>query len=340
MCIKISFFVALLLCHCAFAETVKIENAEIEWHRYYDNILIDTSDYIVPKIKADKDKLVLEFKGAETSKFETFIKKSSRIKTIHSIPSEGDTARIVIELKKEVDYEMASFIGKGEIVVEILDKQRPYYFLDEKGKIEKEYKREPIKIEVLSPIFGKDIESSDILKGKTIVIDPGHGGEDPGARANGNIVEKNLTLKTALYLSDYLRQNGASVIVTRKSDVKRDLRDVVAFVNKIKPDAFVCLHYNSIDGRSISGTETYYSTPQSKRLASLVHKEMVLMLKRTDRGVKRARFYTIHHINCPAVLVEPVYITDFAEGMLVRSDAFKKEVAKSIMKGLKDYFSR
>lgn len=337
-------FFSLLGSH-AFADAVKIESAEIKWHKYYDEVLINTSDYITPTIKAYPDKLVLTFKDSETSKFETALKKSPRINIIRSTSPEGDSARLIIELKKNVKYEIASIYGKGEVMLEVSDVDIPCMYTDKGVKCpvpdeERVATRNPIKIEVLAPIKAKISGVSNLLKGKTIVVDPGHGGEDPGAFGINGVREKDLTLRTALLVSDYLRKNGASVVMTRKTDIKHDLSDIVDFTENAKADIYVGVHYNSIDGRSIAGTETYYYTPQSFRLASLVHKEMVLNLKRQDRGVRRAMFYTIHHSTMPSVLIEPVYITDPHEGALAQSKTFEKEIALSVTKGIIDYFTR
>lgn len=329
------FFVFLFSIACA--ENVKIDGAEIEWHKYYDKVLINTSDYVYPTVKQSDDMIVLEFRNAEASNFIAKLKKSPRIKSIYPKLSGKNTIQVIIELKKTVKYELASLYGKDQIYMELAE-------IDQKAikyeKEEKESVREPIKVEVLAPVKSIKPEARGVLHGKLIVIDPGHGGEDPGAFGFGGIEEKNLTLQTSKYLADYLRANGASVLLTRKSDIKRGLSDVVDFVNSSHADIYVGVHYNSIIGMSVSGTETYYYNQQSYRLASLVHKAMLLCLKRQDRGVRRAMFYTINHSKIPAILVEPMYITDMQEGILAKTKSYQKEIAKSLLMGIKDYFSR
>ena len=117
------------------------------------------------------------------------------------------------------------------------------------------------------------------------------------------------------------------------------MQDIAAFANKINADAYIGVHFNSLN-RPKAGTETYYYTPNSFRLAALVHKRMVLGLKREDRGVRQMMFYTISRTCMPAILVEPVYLTDMQEGILAKSSEFQKEIAKSIALGVKDYFLR
>ena len=335
----ISFIFAFLLLSCAAnAENIKIDGAEIEWHKYYDNVYIITSDYVIPKVEQFKDKIVLEFKDVQAANFRATLKKSPRIKVIYPKLKSENVIQVIIELKKPVKYEMAALYGKGQVFVEIAETERKYALFPEID--EKEIVREPIKIEVLPPIKIKAKEAAGTLKGKLIVVDPGHGGEDPGALGFNGIEEKNINLNTALFLADSLRRNGASVLLTRKKDVKRSLQSVAEFVNRSGADIYIGVHYNSIIGMPMSGTETYYYNPESYRLASLVHKQMLLNLKRQDRGVRRAQFYTINHSNVPAILVEPVYITDKQESFLAQSRGFQKEIANSIVIGIKDYFLR
>ena len=195
-------------------------------------------------------------------------------------------------------------------------------------------------VNVAAPLnLNNNLKKSKELKEKIIVIDPGHGGEDPGAIGCEGTVEKNLTLKTSLYLAEYLKASGAKVFLTRKTDIKKSLQDIVQFTNSIGADAYVAVHFNYID-KPKAGTETYYYTAKSLRLASLVHKRMLLMLKRDDRCVKRTKFYTISRTNMPAILVEPVFLTNREEAALVQTSSFQKKIAESIALGLKDFFSR
>jgi len=327
-------FISMLLCSVAYADNIRIDSAEIKWHKYYDNIFIETSDYVIPKVTQTDEQIILEFKNAEAGNFRATLKKSPRVVAVYPKVGDNGSIQIVIDLKKPVKYEIASMYGRGQIVVEISEITMGKLAYKE---TEKETPPEEIKAEVLHPIKSN---KPNVLKGKLIVVDPGHGGDDPGAFAFNGVEEKRLNLKTALYLADDLRKNGASVLMTRKSDVKHDLQSIVEFVKNTKADMYIGVHYNSIIGMSVSGTETYYYTEQSKKLAECVHKEMLNKLQRRDRGLKQAKFYTIHHAEVPAILVEPVYITDLQEGILAESQTFQKQVAASILLGIKDYYTK
>ncbi len=338
------FFIAIA--SIAFAENVKIDGAEIEWHKYYDNVFIKAEGFLKPKVSCEEKRIVLEFDGAQSADFAEVLKKSPRIKVVRSEKMTGNKCRVVIELKRNIKYDIASIYGKG-IMVEISeDKNKPMAFASADKPVAVKnplpnVETPELTVNVLEPINSagtKNIEKP--LKGKRIVVDPGHGGEDPGALSYDGTYEKALTLSTSTYLADYLASKGAKVFLTRKTDIKRSLPDIVDYSGKMEADVYIGVHYNSIDNKAISGTETYYYTPESFRLANLVHKQLLIKLKRTDRGVKRAALYTIHHSKIPAIIVEPVYITDMQESILVKSKAFQKEVAKAITQGVVDYFKR
>jgi len=367
-------FMVFSLFQASFAAT-KIQSAQIEINSGYDTITIKTSDYVVPEVKFFSDKILVDFPGSSAKLFKNNIDGSPRVSVIRSGQFKPDVARVVVEVKGKIKYEIASRYGKNDVILEvsgacgiakvkptqqILPKKLAITFetmqkdivskevtskkltaevLANEKSVESQTIKGSITIKVLSPVKDKTEKDNKILKGKLIVVDPGHGGSDPGAFGLGGIMEKDLTLQTAMYLVKFLKRNGAKVFLTRKSDERKSLEEVADYTNKIKADVYIGMHYNSLD-RPMSGTETYYYTPQSFRLASLVQKSMVLNLKRQDHGVKQGMFYTIHHAEMPAIIVEPVYLTDPEEGLLAKSMAFQKEVALSITEGIKDYFSR
>src|SRR5690606_14702897 len=96
------------------------------------------------------------------------------------------------------------------------------------------------------------------LNGLTIVLDPGHGGNDGGTVGVRETKEKDLTLKTSEILSHHLRSAGAEVLLTRQSDVYVDLRSRVSTGHQVAADAFISLHYDATDDNSVSGFTSYY----------------------------------------------------------------------------------
>ncbi|MFH1761915.1 MAG: N-acetylmuramoyl-L-alanine amidase [bacterium] len=171
-------------------------------------------------------------------------------------------------------------------------------------------------------------------------MDPGHGGIDPGAKSFSGKLEKDLNLKVALELEKFLKSAGAKVFITRRKDVDTNFRQIAAMSNNLGADVFVGIHYNSFRSPKISGTETYYYTGQSKKLAETLHHSMLKELKRKNRGTKKEMIYVLHHTKIPAVIVEPLYITNAKEDQLAQSQHFQRKIAYAILKGLKDYFRK
>jgi N-acetylmuramoyl-L-alanine amidase len=193
----------------------------------------------------------------------------------------------------------------------------------------------PLKPVTLEPVV---TAAAPALRGKVIILDPGHGGDDPGALSDHCPAEKVFTLQTAQAAAGLLRAEGARVYLTRNEDRRSNLRDVIDFANKSDADIFLSIHYNSTYNSGIAGTESYYYNPVSRRLAADMHEALVRGLGRKDRGLHRVRFYTVNHARMPAVLLEPAYLSNSDERDLINSDAFRQKVARAIVKGVKHYF--
>jgi N-acetylmuramoyl-L-alanine amidase len=315
------FLLVFTLSLISTAEELKIYGVEVERHKQYDNYYVETNGVTLPKAKMLGNRLIFDFKGVKVDKPQTIkVAKSGRVASIRigQFSSDPLIARVVFDLKREIKYETASLYGKGKILVEISDSGTAVPLVAQK---------EPQKSKKLA------------LKGKTIIVDPGHGGDDPGAMGPGGVQEKDINLKTAKYLAGYLRERGAKVYLTRKSDVRHKLKDIVDFSNRAKGDIYIGMHFNSIDNPKISGTETHYYTPQSFKLACAVHNKLLSGIRREDRGIKRTMLYTVHHTKMPAIIVEPIYMTHFQDGLLIKSKSFQKEVARDIALGVEDYFN-
>ncbi|MBU0574166.1 MAG: N-acetylmuramoyl-L-alanine amidase [Candidatus Margulisbacteria bacterium] len=346
----------------AQAGAYSLTGVQIEKHKYYDNLYFYTSDYVRPKVELldDPPRLVVDFKGGDfSSSFKTSAIKSTRIKALRTGNPSENVSRVVIDLARSVDFEVASIIGKNQVQVEI--REKPGVKPSDTSLSSKPVpKPKPVPVPDPVPASGlltaldskpapaKTVPApraekqpasgkSGLLRGKVIVIDPGHGGGDPGAIANG-LVEKDMNLKTALQLSGFLKSAGAKVYLTRTSDVKVNLKDVAAFANRVGADAFVSIHFNFIENASKKGTETYYYSSQSQRLANAVHAGMLKGIHRDDRGVRKAKFYVIHHTSMPAILVEPLYISNRSDADFAKSGDFYKRTAWDITAGLKEYF--
>ena len=194
-----------------------------------------------------------------------------------------------------------------------------------------------------------------------IVLDPGHGGSDPGARAAGtHWFEKELTLDWALRLSAMLAANGWQVFLTRTNDSSLALSNRVAFADAHRADLFISLHFNSSTQGREQGLETYCLTPagmqssitrgeddllasfpnnafdaENLALAYRVHSALLHATASNDRGVRRARFPgVLRNQSRPAILIEGGYISNPEEAARIASPAHRQKLAEAVMRAI------
>lgn len=182
------------------------------------------------------------------------------------------------------------------------------------------------------------------LAGKTIVIDPGHGGSQPGARGVTGLLEKGVTLQVSQALYDLLKEAGALPVMTREQDLYICLDSRVQLAEIKGADIFVSIHANASNNPQVSGTETYYFRHKARGiesgyLASLVQDQLVRELGRRDRGVKHGNFLVIRETSMPAILVELAFLTNPEEESLLRDPDFLEKGAQAIFRGILQYFS-
>jgi len=201
------------------------------------------------------------------------------------------------------------------------------------------------------------------LRGKRILLDPGHGGPiETGAVAPSNgLIEKTINLDVAQRLSALLTSAGAEVAVTRTTDAllvpeaiqaqvspeenrrRLDLHWRSTFANDWDPDLFISIHHNAGGEPGARGTETYYSyrsrnATQSERLAHLVQEAMVRRLGLPDRGVKNEVFYVTRFTAAPAVLVEVAFLSDRRDATHLADPTFRQAAAEALFAGIAAYF--
>ncbi|OUM93307.1 MAG: hypothetical protein BAA00_15660 [Parageobacillus thermoglucosidasius] len=169
-----------------------------------------------------------------------------------------------------------------------------------------------------------------------IVIDPGHGGKDPGAVAHG-LKEKDVVLRLGLMVRDELANYDADVHLTRGKDTFIGLSERATFANRLAADLFVSLHCNAGGGK---GFESYiYSTAgtATANIQNIIHGEVMAYLKGhgiVDRGKKRANLAVCRETKMPAVLLECLFIDNLRENQLLRDDSFLRGLASAISSGI------
>ena len=172
---------------------------------------------------------------------------------------------------------------------------------------------------------------------RTIVLDPGHGGNDCGA-IRGDITEKDITLDVSKRVQEILTKQGYVVHMTREDDATVSLQERVEFSEDIQPDIFVSIHVNSSEKPAITGVETHYYRQESLSLAQTVHASMASNVKANNRGLFKSKFYVINHTTSPAILVEIGFLSNAEERAELVSEKRKQATAKAIAEGVQNYF--
>lgn len=171
-----------------------------------------------------------------------------------------------------------------------------------------------------------------------VVIDPGHGGKDPGSSSFG-LVEKDLTLDLSKRIKKALEEKGVEAVLTRETDKFIELENRAEVANRVPGSIFISIHFNGHRDRSIGGTETlYYPGSESAReMASYVQSELGRRLVTRNRGFKPERLKVLEATKCTAILVECGFITNRWEAQRCGAEWFRQIVAEEIVQGLLRY---
>ena len=171
-----------------------------------------------------------------------------------------------------------------------------------------------------------------------VVIDPGHGGKDPGSIGFG-LVEKDLTLDIAKRIEKLLVGKGIEVEMTRREDVYVELADRSAVAANSPDTIFLSLHFNAHADRSISGTETLYwpGSERGRELASYVQSELGRRLVTRNRGFRPERLKVLELAPVTGILVECGFLTNRWECQRCGAEWFRQIVAEEIVQGLLRY---
>jgi N-acetylmuramoyl-L-alanine amidase len=226
----------------------------------------------------------------------------------------------------------------------------------------------------LLPLLRPDLIGGVVPRVRTIVLDPGHGGSDPGMESKSlHLQEKTLALDVALRLEKILKAEGYTVVLTRRDDEQlapskdADLQRRALIANTALADLFLSIHFNSLyPDTKVSGTEVYVFTRPGQRsdpslaagqvddserepspvnrqdawttlFAHAVHRETIAGLKTDDRGHKTKHLAVLRGLNCPGVLVESLFISNAAEARRAATPAYRQKIAESLATGIRSY---
>lgn len=169
-----------------------------------------------------------------------------------------------------------------------------------------------------------------------LVLDPGHGGKDPGASGN-SLLEKNLALDIAKRVQAVLGSYQVDVKLTRESDVDVSLAGRVALANNLKADYFLSIHVNAGGGTGFESYAWTGASKQSEALRRAVHAQVSAFYRSVgfpDRGEKNANFYVLKNTKMPAALLENLFVDNKVDAARLADASFREEIAKAIAAGL------
>ncbi len=191
----------------------------------------------------------------------------------------------------------------------------------------------------------------------TFVIDPGHGGEDGGAVANG-VTEKDINLSIALCLTDILRSNGYDVVLTRAEDqsietegdtLRRrkvsDMKNRLSVYNSSPDNVVISIHQNKFTQDQYNGTQVFYSenNSESKTLADEIKNSVISALQPDNtRESKPAgkNIYLLYNSNVPSVIVECGFISNREDAEKLKDEYYQKQMAWCIYRGAIDFLMK
>lgn len=171
-----------------------------------------------------------------------------------------------------------------------------------------------------------------------VVVDPGHGGPDPGAVGVGGLQEKGIVLDIGTKVASLLERQGVRAVLTRSNDIDLDLEPRVAMAQRLNATVFVSIHANaiSLSRPDVNGLETYYYQSGSE-LARSIHQSILQSVDIPDRGVRTARFYVLRRTSMPAVLIEVGFVTGRDDAAKLSSDTYRSQMAEAITRGILQY---
>ncbi|MBZ9687504.1 N-acetylmuramoyl-L-alanine amidase [Clostridium estertheticum] len=191
----------------------------------------------------------------------------------------------------------------------------------------------------------KEVRMDFTTKAKyKVVLDAGHGGNDPGAIGPTGLQEKAVALAVTLKVGALLTKNGVDTLYTRTSDITnmpddeaQNLQVRCDISNNAKPDYFVSIHLNSFSTSAAYGIETHYFTGSvsGQKLAEAVQTELIKETGRFDRGLKTsANLYVLKNTDATAILVETSFISNPEEEKLLATEDYQQKLAKAISTGI------
>ncbi|HBM81330.1 MAG TPA: hypothetical protein DD426_10955 [Clostridiaceae bacterium] len=183
------------------------------------------------------------------------------------------------------------------------------------------------------------------LSGKLILLDPGHGGKDPGSISYSGKYEKYVNMEAALKVKARLESLGAKVALTRTGDYYITNKERGRMADSLNADILLSIHHNSLENKDYFGLSTYYNTIHYKNPANGYNlAESIYLNATTVKGVYRdgildRNYEVLRETNTPAALIEIGFMSNPAEELTIHDESFQDVMAQKIADGIVDYFN-
>lgn len=203
--------------------------------------------------------------------------------------------------------------------------------------------------------FGRNIgASAEAINGVKVIIDPGHGGGDPGKIGVNDVLEKDVNLQIAFKLKKLLEKKGVSVVMTREEDTSlggdesgskkvADLKSRIKMVENEKADIMVSIHQNSYSSEKVKGAQVFYYTnsDEGKKLSEYIQNSIKESVDKDNNRAAKANnnYYILLHSACPAVIVECGFLSNHEEAAKLSDKDYQQDMAEAIADGVFDYLS-
>ena len=198
--------------------------------------------------------------------------------------------------------------------------------------------------EIVQDASGSSIKKEEVL----IVIDPGHGGEDPGKVGVNDALEKDINLKIGEKLRELLEDQGIQIVMTREDDFvpeskKEDLKKRVELINEVNPDIVVCVHQNSFTDQTVAGPQVFYhgSSEISKKIAQTLQEELWLVDEEHQREIKgNENYYMLSQTEVPTVIVECGFLSNQEDAEKLVTEEYQDKIAQAICAGITKWLDK
>ena len=175
-----------------------------------------------------------------------------------------------------------------------------------------------------------------------IVVDPGHGGEDPGKVGSNDVLEKDLNLEIAKRVRDLLEEVDIEVVMTRENDKvpdakKQDLNQRIQLINDTNPTMTLCIHQNSFPDASVKGAQVFYHTvtEEAEDIASVIQERLRELDPDNTREIKENdTYYMLKNAKVPTVIVECGFLTNPEEATKLTQEEYQQQLAHAICEGI------